>query len=112
MCIRDREVDIVAASLFVTCGGVLVLQGWRLDPMLMLSEGVLSAVSIYYMIQTVTLRKELEVWIHTERLVGAHTLGSAVTLTGHAGTGCTPNRFGQVGWTSSRPVISSSVRAT
>ena len=56
-----QEDDIVAASLFVTCGGVLVLQGWRLDPMLMLSEGVLSAVSIYYMIQTVTLRKELEV---------------------------------------------------
>lgn len=56
-----QEVDIVAASLFVTCGGVLILQGWRLDPTLMLSEGVLAAVSIYYMIQTVTLRKELEV---------------------------------------------------
>lgn len=56
-----QEVDIVAASLFVTCGGVLILQGWRLDPMLMLSEGVLAAVSIFYMVQTVNLRKELEV---------------------------------------------------
>jgi hypothetical protein len=55
------EVDIVAASLFVMCGGILTLQGWRLDPTLMLSEGVLSAVGIYYMVQTVTLRKELQV---------------------------------------------------
>lgn len=60
-----QEVDIVAASLFVTCGGILILQGWRLDPTLMLSEGVLSAVGIYYMIQTVTLRKELEVQLCT-----------------------------------------------
>lgn len=55
------EGDIVAASLFVMCGGILTLQGWRLDPILMLSEFVLGGVGIFYMVQTVNLRKKLEV---------------------------------------------------
>lgn len=55
------EGDIVAASLFVMCGGILTLQGWRLDPILMLSEFVLGGVGIFYMVQTVNLRKQLEV---------------------------------------------------
>jgi formate-dependent nitrite reductase membrane component NrfD len=58
-----KDVEIVTASLLVLAGGILSLQGWRLDPILMLSEGVLASVGLYYIIQTVELRKELQVSI-------------------------------------------------
>jgi formate-dependent nitrite reductase membrane component NrfD len=56
-----KDLDIVTASLLVLCGGILTIQGWRLDPILMLSEGVLASVGIYYIIQTVELRKQIMV---------------------------------------------------
>lgn len=54
-----QELDIVTASLLVLVGGILTLQGWRLDPILMLSEAVLACVGVYYIVQTVELRKQL-----------------------------------------------------
>ena len=56
-----RDSEIVTASLLGLAGGILAVQGWRLDPILLLSEVVLSSVGVYYIIQTVNLRKELDV---------------------------------------------------
>jgi hypothetical protein len=108
-----QEVDIVTASLFVTCGGVLILQGWRLDPTLMLSEGVLAAVSIYYVIQTVSLRKELEARLCKPRNTGLRLYDApgvpSDTRVSHAGASWAASRCGQVGWASSRRAISSPI---
>lgn len=57
-----KDTETVTASLFVMSGGILTLQGWRLDPVLMLSEFVLAGIGLYYVIQTVELRKQVEVW--------------------------------------------------
>jgi formate-dependent nitrite reductase membrane component NrfD len=54
-----KDVETVTASLLVLAGGILAVQGWRLDPILMLSEGVLASVGIFYIIQTVELRKQV-----------------------------------------------------
>lgn len=56
-----EDLDIVTSSLLVLVGGILMLQGWRLDPILMLSEAVLASVGVYYIIQTVELRKQIGV---------------------------------------------------
>jgi hypothetical protein len=56
-----RDSEIVTASLLGLSGGILAVQGWRLDPILLLSEGVLSSIGVYYIVQTVNLRKELDV---------------------------------------------------
>jgi Ycf66 protein N-terminus len=56
-----KDGEIVTAALLSTAGGILAVQGWRLDPILMLSSGVLSSVGVYYIVQTVELRKEIQV---------------------------------------------------
>jgi Ycf66 protein N-terminus len=54
-----KDLDIVTASLLVVSGVIVTVQGWRLDPILMLSEGLLASVGVYYIAQTVELRKQL-----------------------------------------------------
>lgn len=54
-----KDVETVTASLLVLAGGILAVQGWRLDPILMLSEGVLASIGVFYIIQTVELRKQV-----------------------------------------------------
>lgn len=55
------DTELVTSSLLVLCGGILAVVGWRLDPILMLSEGILASVGVYYIVQTVKLRAEIQV---------------------------------------------------
>ena len=54
-----KDAEIVTSALLVLCGGILAVQGWRLDPILLLSEFVLTSVAIFYIWQTVQLRKDV-----------------------------------------------------
>lgn len=55
------DTELVTSSLLVLCGGILAVVGWRLDPILMLSEGILASVGLYYIVQTVKLRAQVQV---------------------------------------------------
>lgn len=41
------------------CGGILFFQGWRLDPILLLSQILLSGTTIFFIAESLYLRKNL-----------------------------------------------------
>lgn len=40
------------------CGGILIFQGWRLDPILLLSQILLSGTTIFFIAENIILREK------------------------------------------------------
>lgn len=51
-----RDIDIVFASVALLCGGILVFQGWRQDPILQFGQFLLTASAIYFAVENIRLR--------------------------------------------------------
>nr|YP_010463800.1 hypothetical chloroplast RF66 [Anemia phyllitidis]UUL71067.1 hypothetical chloroplast RF66 [Anemia phyllitidis] len=54
----SRYYDSFISSIGLLCGGVLVFQGWRLDPILLLSETLLGGTTAFLIIENLQLRKQ------------------------------------------------------
>nr|QWW93008.1 hypothetical protein [Cyathodium smaragdinum] len=53
----SRDYDFLFSSIGLLCGGILFFQGWRLDPILLLSQILLSGTTFFFIIETLYLRK-------------------------------------------------------
>nr|YP_010125653.1 putative chloroplast RF66 [Pseudocrossidium replicatum]QCT81841.1 putative chloroplast RF66 [Pseudocrossidium replicatum] len=57
--IREPNVsryDSFFSSIGLLCGGILIFQGWRLDPILLLSQILLSGTTIFFIAESLYLR--------------------------------------------------------
>ncbi|CAK9188685.1 unnamed protein product [Sphagnum troendelagicum] len=48
--------DFLFSSIGLLCGGILIFQGWRLDPILLLSQILLSGTAIFFIAESLYLR--------------------------------------------------------
>nr|QYB18332.1 hypothetical protein [Sphaerocarpos texanus] len=55
----SRDYDFFFSSVGLLCGGILFFQGWRLDPILLLSQILLSGTTIFFIAESVYLRKNI-----------------------------------------------------
>jgi Ycf66 protein N-terminus len=53
----SREYDIFFSSAGFLCGGILIFEGWRLDPILLLSQILSSGIAIFFIIESLLLRR-------------------------------------------------------
>lgn len=51
-----RDHDIFFAAIALLCGGILIFQGWRLDPILQFNQFLLAGSAIFFAFETVRLR--------------------------------------------------------
>lgn len=51
-----RDHDIFFAAIGLLCGGILLFQGWRLDPILAFGQFLLTATSIFFAAESISLR--------------------------------------------------------
>uniref|UniRef100_B8HPJ2 Ycf66 family protein n=1 Tax=Cyanothece sp. (strain PCC 7425 / ATCC 29141) TaxID=395961 RepID=B8HPJ2_CYAP4 len=51
-----RDPDIFFSAVGLLCGGILFFQGWRLDPILLFGQLLLTGASIYFAIDNIRLR--------------------------------------------------------
>lgn len=51
-----RDHDIFFAAVGLLCGGILFFQGWRLDPILLFGQLLLTASSIFFAFESIRLR--------------------------------------------------------
>jgi hypothetical protein len=54
-----EEKDIFLSTLFFVYSGIIVIHGWRLDPILFLSQVLIVFLSISFFIDNLTLRLQL-----------------------------------------------------
>jgi cytochrome b subunit of formate dehydrogenase len=54
----SRDYDLIFSSMKLLCGGILIFQGWRLDPILLFSQILLSIIGIFFIWETLRLRKK------------------------------------------------------
>lgn len=52
----SRDYDLFFSSVGCLCGGILIFQGWRLDPILLLCQMMLGGTAIFFIAETVWLR--------------------------------------------------------
>nr|YP_010881238.1 hypothetical chloroplast RF66 [Fossombronia foveolata]WIA67191.1 hypothetical chloroplast RF66 [Fossombronia foveolata] len=52
----SRYYDFLFSAIGLLCGGILFFQGWRLDPILLLSQILLSGTSIFFVAESIYLR--------------------------------------------------------
>lgn len=52
-----RDHDIFFAAIALLCGGILLFQGWRLDPILAFGQFLLTGSAIFFAVESVRLRK-------------------------------------------------------
>lgn len=52
-----RDHDIFFAAVGLLCGGVLFFQGWRLDPILLFGQLLLTGSSIFFAVESIRLRQ-------------------------------------------------------
>nr|YP_004021275.1 hypothetical chloroplast RF66 [Isoetes flaccida]YP_009498637.1 putative chloroplast RF66 [Isoetes butleri]YP_009498721.1 putative chloroplast RF66 [Isoetes melanospora]YP_009498889.1 putative chloroplast RF66 [Isoetes valida]YP_009499333.1 putative chloroplast RF66 [Isoetes engelmannii]YP_009528759.1 putative chloroplast RF66 [Isoetes mattaponica]YP_009536135.1 putative chloroplast RF66 [Isoetes graniticola]YP_009555632.1 hypothetical chloroplast RF66 [Isoetes piedmontana]YP_009563782.1  len=52
----SRDYDFLFSSIGLLCGGIFISQGWRLDPILLLSQMLLSGTAISYITESLYLR--------------------------------------------------------
>lgn len=55
----SRDVDVFFASVGLLCGGILVFQGWRLDPLLLFGQLLTSGAAIYFAAEALQLRSAI-----------------------------------------------------
>nr|YP_009258709.1 hypothetical chloroplast RF66 [Coleochaete scutata]ANI25722.1 hypothetical chloroplast RF66 [Coleochaete scutata] len=53
----SREYDLFFSSIGLLCGGILIYQGWRLDPILLLGQILSSCTAIFFIIESLYLRR-------------------------------------------------------
>ena len=51
-----RDHDIFFAAVGLLCGGILLFQGWRLDPILAFGQFLLSGTAIFFAAESIKLR--------------------------------------------------------
>ncbi|NJO71077.1 MAG: hypothetical protein HC825_03950, partial [Oscillatoriales cyanobacterium RM1_1_9] len=51
-----RDHDIFFAAIGLLCGGILLFQGWRLDPILAFGQFLLTGSAIFFAVESVRLR--------------------------------------------------------
>lgn len=51
-----RDHDIFFAAVGLLCGGILLFQGWRLDPILAFGQFLLTGTAIFFAVESVNLR--------------------------------------------------------
>lgn len=51
-----RDQDIALAVVAVGCGGILIFNGWRLDPITMFGQFMLSGAAIWFAVEAIRLR--------------------------------------------------------
>nr|YP_009974202.1 hypothetical chloroplast RF66 [Ptisana novoguineensis]QNH94111.1 hypothetical chloroplast RF66 [Ptisana novoguineensis] len=54
----SRYYDFFFSSIGLLCGGILIFQGWRLDPILLLSQILLSGTTIFFIAENIILREK------------------------------------------------------
>jgi hypothetical protein len=54
--ILSRDYDLFFSSVGCLCGGILIFQGWRLDPILLLCQMMSGGTAIFFIAETVWLR--------------------------------------------------------
>lgn len=52
----SQDADIVVAAVLSVIGATLIFQGWRLDPLLLLSQTLTTGVALFYGVETFRLR--------------------------------------------------------
>ncbi len=52
----SRDYDLFFSSVGCLCGGILIFQGWRLDPILLLCQMMSGGTAIFFIAETVWLR--------------------------------------------------------
>lgn len=52
----SRDYDLLFSSIGCLCGGILIFQGWRLDPILLLCQMMSGITAIFFIGETIWLR--------------------------------------------------------
>lgn len=52
----SKDYDLFFSSVGCLCGGILIFQGWRLDPILLLCQMMSGGTAIFFIAETVWLR--------------------------------------------------------
>lgn len=52
----SKDYDLLFSSVGCLCGGILMFQGWRLDPILLLCQMMSGATAIFFIAETIWLR--------------------------------------------------------
>lgn len=52
----SRDYDLFFSSIGLLCGGILIFQGWRLDPILLLCQILLSGTAIFFIGESIYRR--------------------------------------------------------
>jgi hypothetical protein len=52
----SRDYDLFFSSVNLLCGGILIFQGWRLDPILLLCQLLSSGTAIFFIAESLFLR--------------------------------------------------------
>lgn len=55
----SRDYDVVVSSIAVLTGGILVFQGWRLDPLLLFGQLLTAATATAFAAEVLSLRNKL-----------------------------------------------------
>jgi len=63
-----RYYDFFFSSVGLLCGGILFFQGWRLDPILLLSQILLGGSTIFFMAESLYLRNDSNYGKNTETM--------------------------------------------
>nr|QWW92925.1 hypothetical protein [Delavayella serrata] len=64
----SRDYDFFFSSIGLLCGGILFFQGWRLDPILLLSQILLSGTTVFFIAENVYLRNSSYYSKYVERI--------------------------------------------
>lgn len=56
-----RDSDIFFSSLALLSGGILIFQGWRLDPILLFGQMLSSGTAIFFLLESIQLREQKNV---------------------------------------------------
>ena len=52
----SKDEDVFFSSVSLLCGGILIFQGWRLDPILLFSQILMSGTAVYFAAENVRMR--------------------------------------------------------
>nr|YP_009943714.1 Ycf66 [Douinia plicata]QOD95564.1 Ycf66 [Douinia plicata] len=65
----SRDYDFLFSPIGLLCGGILFFQGWRLDPILLLSQILLSGTTVFFIMENIYLRNSSHYSKYTKRVV-------------------------------------------
>nr|YP_010933165.1 hypothetical chloroplast RF66 [Nitella hyalina]APP89492.1 hypothetical protein [Nitella hyalina]WKT08458.1 hypothetical chloroplast RF66 [Nitella hyalina] len=54
----SQDYDLIFSSMGVLCGGILIFQGWRLDPILLFSQILSNIMGVFFIWEAIQLRKQ------------------------------------------------------